>query len=294
VPDEYRKKITDTKRLAANQILGDKVLEISQDKKVVWEWHMYKHLDINRYCKICNIADWTHTNTIQALPENKWYEGGDKRFKPGNILLSPRNLGFIFIVDKDSKEIVWEYSGNYAGGLSGQHEPHMIEKGLSGEGNIVIFDNGAPPYRSIAHTGCSIVLEINPLTKEIVWKYEDGYWDRRKFYSAFQSSVQRLQNGNTLICEYGTPRIFEVTVEGEIVWEYALKREEHVGRAYRYSYNYCPQLKSAEEPEEKRVLPPSHVITRTIGRKPSRQLERPKQTRVTTRTRVAHTAPRIE
>jgi len=258
VPDEYRKKIKDPVRRSARQIRGDLVLEVTRDKKVVWEWHMYEHLDINKCCEICNPADWTHTNTVQSLPENRWYDDGDERFKPGNILLSPRNLGFIFIVDKETKQIVWEYSGSYAGGLAGQHEPHMIEKGLPGEGNIIIFDNGAPPLRALAHTSRSYVLEIEPPTGKLVWKYEN--WE--KFHSAFRSNVQRLPNGNTLICESEGPRIFEVTVEGEIVWEYAIEWHRIVGRAYRYPYDYCPQLAASEKPEERRVVPPSHVRTR--------------------------------
>ena len=71
---------------------------------------MYEHVDINRYCKICNPVDQTHTNTIQSLPENRHYDARDERFKPENILLSPRNLSYIFIVDKDTKEIVQEYT----------------------------------------------------------------------------------------------------------------------------------------------------------------------------------------
>jgi len=257
LPEEYRKKIKDPVRRSATQIRVDVVLEMTPDKKVVWEWHMYEHVDVNRYCEICNPGDWTHVNTVQALPENRHYDARDKRFKPGNILLSPRNLGFIFIVDKDTREIVWEYSGTYAGGLAGQHEPHMIEKGMPGEGNIIIFDNGAPPMRSLAHTGNSYILEIDPITEKLVWKYED----RRKFYSPFTSSVQRLPNGNALICESGTPRIFEVTREGETVWEYAVEKYNGVARAYRYPYDYCPQLRALRKPKEKRVVPPPHVVT---------------------------------
>jgi len=257
VPEEYREKMRDPRRRSATEVRADLVLEVTPDKEVVWEWHMYEHIDVNRYCDICNPGDWTHVNTVQALPENRHYDAGDKRFKPGNILLSPRNLGFIFIVDKDTREIVWEYSGTYAGGLAGQHEPHMIEKGMPGEGNIIIFDNGAPPMRSLAHTGNSYILEIDPITEKLVWKYED----RRKFFSPFTSSVQRLPNGNALICESGTPRIFEVTREGETVWEYAVEKYNGVARAYRYPYDYCPQLRALRKPKEKRVVPPPHVVT---------------------------------
>ena len=258
MPEEFRKKIKDPIRRSSRRILSDLVLEVSPTKKIIWEWHMYEHIDVNRYCKVCNPSDWSHTNTVQALPENRHYDAGDKRFKPGNILLSPRNLSFIFIVDKNTKEVVWEYSGNYAGGLAGQHEPHMIEKGIPGEGNILIFDNGAPPMRSWTHTGKSYVLEIDPVTEKIVWKYENG----EKFYSAFRSSAQRLPNGNTLICESEGSRIFEVTPECEIVWEYAVEWHRILGRAYRYPYDYCPQLKALGRPSEKEVKPPSYVRTR--------------------------------
>lgn len=267
VPEEYRKKIEDPKRRRDVCIQSDVVLEVTQDKRIVWEWHEYKHLDINLYCQICNLADWTHTNTVQALPENRWYDAGDKRFKPGNVLLSPRNLGLIFIVDRKREEIVWIYTGDYDGGLAGQHEPHMIEKGLPGEGNILIYDNGAPPLKDLRHSGQSYALEINPITKAIVWKYENG----EKFFSKFRSSVQRLPNGNTLICESEGPRIFEVTPEKEIVWEYAVPYQLIIGRAYRYSYNCCPQLKALGKPKEKIVSPPSHVKTKPISLKTLRR-----------------------
>jgi hypothetical protein len=69
-------------------------------------------------------------------------------------------------------------------------------------------------------------LEINPITLEIEWQYtprEAGFvmpLDAARFYSPFISSAQRLPNGNTLITEGSDGRIFEVTAQHEIVWEY--------------------------------------------------------------------------
>jgi len=194
------------------------------------------------------ITDWTHTNTVQALPENKWYDQGDKRFKPGNVLISMRQLDTILIVDRDTKEITWSYTGDYKGGMLGQHDSYMIEKGYVGEGNILVFDNGASPYRNLAHAGCSFILEVNPITDEVVWVYED----REKFHSNFTSSCQRVENGNTVICEAAGNRFFEVTKEDEIVWEYV----ERSNRAYRYPYDYCPQTEALSKPDELPVIPP--------------------------------------
>lgn len=49
-----------------------------------------------------------------------------------------------------------------------------------------------------------------------VWSYQD----KPRFFSPFISGAQRLQGGNTLICEGAEGRIFEVSPEQEIVWEY--------------------------------------------------------------------------
>jgi len=156
------RRLRDPVRGSVKRFGSDLVLEVTPDGEIVWEWHAYEHLDVNRYDETGSSGDWTHINTVQALPENRHYDVGDKRFRPGNILLTSRNLSLIFIVDKETKEIVWEYEGTYAGGLAGPHEAHMIEKGLPGEGNVLIFDNGAPPLRSRAHVGRSFVLEIDP------------------------------------------------------------------------------------------------------------------------------------
>ena len=41
-----------------------------------------------------------------------------------------------------------------------------------------------------------------------------------KVYSHYISAAQRLPNGNTLITEGADGRIFEVTPQHELVWEY--------------------------------------------------------------------------
>jgi len=259
VPKEYLKKVRDPRRRAT--ILSDAVLEVTPEKEIVWEWHGYRHLDLNWYNPLCGI-DWMHTNTVRALPENRHYDAGDERFKPGNIIISPRSLDTILIIDKKTKEVVWKYHGDYKGGLQGQHDPHMIEKGLPGEGNILVFDNGSStlPLKSLKHPGESYILEVDSSTKKIVWKYENG----EKFFSKFRGSVQRLPNGNTFICEADGCRLFEVTREGEIVWEYTVPYPHRIGRAQRVPYDYCPQTEALGEPEEKPVKPPDGILTKPL------------------------------
>jgi len=264
VPEKYLKQATNPARRNAG-LNSDVILEVTPHKDIVFKWHQYNYFDINWYRPNfnteINISDWTHTNTVRTLPENKWFDGGDKRFKPGNYLISLRNLDTILIVDRQTKKIVWRYSGNYKGGLSGQHEPHMIEKGLPGAGHILIFDNGVEK----AHHGHSIVLEINPVTLEIAWTYE-----AKDFYSPYRSTAQRLPNGNTFICEADHKRMFEVTAGGEIVWEYWLPRAWRAGRAQRVAYHFGPKLSSLPKPKETPVTPTKEDRKRRQTLPPSR------------------------
>jgi hypothetical protein len=68
-----------------------------------------------------------------------------------------------------------------------------------------------------------------------------------------------LPNGNTLITEGADGRLFEITPENEIVWEYVSpyfgtnQPVNRVYRAYRLPYEWVPQL---ARPVERAVVPP--------------------------------------
>jgi hypothetical protein len=90
----------------------------------------------------------------------------------------------------------------------------------------------------------SRVLEIDPTAQGIVWKYQDGV--PHMFFSSRISNAQRLPNGNTLVNEGLYGRFFEVTTEGDVVWEYvnpyfgppaapARAQQNNVFRVHRYA-----------------------------------------------------------
>jgi hypothetical protein len=78
-------------------------------------------------------------------------------------------------------------------------------------GNILIFDNGA-------QRGYTRVLELEPASRTIAWEYRGT--PPESFFSRWQGNAQRLDNGNTLITESDRGHVFEITREGEIVWEF--------------------------------------------------------------------------
>jgi len=91
-----------------------------------------------------------HINSISTLGPNHWYEEGDRRFHPDNIIFDARNSNILAIISKETGKIVWrvgpDYNENEAtkklGWIIGQHHLHMIPRGLPGEGNLLVFDNG--------------------------------------------------------------------------------------------------------------------------------------------------------
>ncbi len=206
-------------------IWGDYFREITPDHQVVWEWHGYEHLDLSADLigPLHRRAEWTHANTCSVLPD-------------GNLLTSFRIINTVGIIDKVSNDFTWKWGKEE---LGGQHDPNLLANG-----NILIFDNGWHTRRLVSYP-TSRVIEVNPTTNTVDWCYETKPgWN---FFSSFISGAQRLENGDTLICEGMRGRIFEVTPEGEIVWEYVnpfFGEDERWGyvntvfRAYRYSPDF--------------------------------------------------------
>src|SRR5438477_126249 len=109
------------------------------------------------------------------------------------------------MISRKIGEVYWKFGVLL---LSGQHALVLLDNG-----NLLLFDNG--PHRIDTSLPFSRVLEIDPKTKEIVWRYQEGIVT--SFYSPRVSNAQQLPNGNTLIAENMFGRMFEVTREGTVV-----------------------------------------------------------------------------
>lgn len=273
------------------ELLDDVILEVDWEGNIVWEWSFSDHFEElqfdddakrtlfeepNRRFFGNESGDWLHINSISAVGPNRHYDAGDERFHPENIIWDAREANIIGITDKRSGKIVWQIGPDYSkkefahlGWIIGQHHAHIIPQGLPGEGNLLVFDNGgwggygapnpsSPNGNKNALRDFSRVLEVDPVSLEIVWQYTgkeanfQAPTDSFRFYSPYISSAQRLENGNTLITEGANGRIFEVTSSFEIVWEYISpyknpKNSNMVYRAYRVPYNWVPQLDKPEE-----------------------------------------------
>ena len=144
-------------------------------------------------------GDVIHPNAVSYISEDTG------QFKAGQILLSLRETDMIASIDPALEEITWTARGFWRT----QHSPVLNKRG-----NIVLFDNEGPQ----GGQSRSRVIEYNPVNDHIEWSYQ-GNKDK-PLYSSIRSDVQPLPNDNILVTEYENGRIFEITKDKEIVWEF--------------------------------------------------------------------------
>lgn len=110
-----------------------------------------------------------------------------------------------------------------------QHDIHWMGKNFGEKdfGKLMVFNNRVGSNYSAVN-----IIETN--FDNYFWKYNKSgntylpktfYWsykrpDSTAMFSSGLSSVQRLENGNTLICSAQQGYTFEITPSNEIVWEY--------------------------------------------------------------------------
>ncbi len=255
-------------------MLDDVIYEVDwQGNPTGFEWRGIDHFDEMGFDAamketmygaqaVLGTFDWLHLNSVSRLGENRWYDAGDERFHPENILWSGRNTDTIAVISHDSGEIVWRVGPDYSEGrpehalgiIIGQHHAHMIPRGLPGEGNILVFDNGGQsayryraddPVASTRQRPWARVLEFDPVALSPVWQF-GAQSGPEHMNSLAISSAQRLPNGNTLICVGLEGRIIEVTPDKQIVWTYHSPVEGNpitsaIYRAYRIPPEWLPE-----------------------------------------------------
>lgn len=279
-------------QLTDQPLLDSGIYEIDSQKNVIWQWHSSDHFNEFGFDEIAKNAiyreiqqnhqtPWLTIENARKVGENKWFDAGDERFNPENIIFGAPNANIIAILNKETARIVWQLGPRFDKNETVSHlewlinpgDAHFIAKGFPGAGHLLVFDHGGSAGYGLPngtskdgianeHREYSRVLEIDPTTFEIKWQYtpdEAGHvqpLDSYKFYSANLGSAQRLVNGNTLITEGNDGRIFEVTVKHEIVWEFINPffevdenglKNNWISEVRRISYSSINQLKTPKE-----------------------------------------------
>ena len=137
-------------QISPYELSDDVIYEVNWKGEIIWEWVCSDHFAEMGFTEAArnimhrdpNIrasgkGDWMHINSMSVLGPNKWYDAGDERFHPDNIIWDGRETNIIAIIDKKTGKIVWQVGPEYdadaqlkeLGWIIGQHHAHMIPRG---------------------------------------------------------------------------------------------------------------------------------------------------------------------
>ena len=219
-------------------VWGDALIDLDTNRKPVWVWSEFDHLDVNRH-PMNFPSDWTHTNGVIYSPSD------------GDLVISIRHQHWVIKIDYDngqgSGDIVpplgwtlgWQGDFTLEGGTDpvdwfyAQHGPSFVNSNTSGVFQMTLFDNG--DNRSINGSHCGEgptslcysrvpLFEINEsaMTATILWQ------DTLPVFSFFGGNAEVLPNGNVEFDECASggnssaASVYEVTQDPtnpQTVWQ---------------------------------------------------------------------------
>jgi arylsulfate sulfotransferase len=217
----------------ATQVIGDVLIDLDENRKPVWVWSAFDHLDINH--QPLGFPDWTHSNAIIDSPDD------------GNLILSMRNQDWVVKINyRDGRGdggILWRLGpggdfvipgGSPADFNYAQHYPVLVGGKSTGVFPLLLFDNGNNRIVDRNGTVCGspgaascysrpVLFELDETSKtaQILWQ------DKLPVFSGCCGSINILGNGNVefdIALESFTPlasRVQEVTQEPvpRLVWQ---------------------------------------------------------------------------
>jgi hypothetical protein len=211
----------------ANGVLlaGHQLVRLRSDGSTEFEWNAWDHL---------SFEEW-----IEARPGPDDFFGRDFDHpnslafdRDGNYIVSFRQLAQVMKIDAETGDILWRLGGvksdfsfpdDPLGGFSAQHSATILA-----DGNLLLYDNGTShqPQESRA---VEYALDLTNRTARLVWQFRH----QPPLYTAAVGSVQRLENGNTLVGYGWIGRASEVGRDGAVQWAAELRVDGEAALAYR-------------------------------------------------------------
>ena len=215
--------------ISGTQVTGDVLIDFDQNRKPVWLWNAFDHLDVNRHPM--NYPDWLHSNAVVYSPDDK------------ALMISIRHQAWVIKINYNDGagdgSVLWKlgYQGDLAlqsgatnavdpvDWFNAQHDANIISSNTAGAIDILLFDNGNQRVLDTNGTLCGPstipcdsrvpILHVDETAKtaDITWVDKLA-----PTFSFFGGSARLLKNGNVEFDECAsTPQptanaaIFEVT-----------------------------------------------------------------------------------
>ncbi len=202
------------------------VQELKPDLSEAWSWHLFDH-----QAPAGTRGDVCHGNAMTLDETNDV------------LYYNCRFLGLLK-VDRTTGNIVWRLGGSYdtttygpgdfsfsppESQFSDTHDPEV-----HADGTILVYDNGGYDNHSSGVYHSRVVeYQVDPAAKtatrtfEFPGTFNADAWYTSNWYSIIFGDADRLPNGNILVdapvfTAGQASRAFEVTRQGEVVWQIAL------------------------------------------------------------------------
>jgi hypothetical protein len=208
----------------------DLILEVSPDGEILHEISLLRILFENDLAGVLyplegdTMDDLLHANDVEILSSED--APAFPLFEAGDAMVSLRRPDMVLVFDPETGEVKWWQTGPWVL----QHDPDFLP-----DGRISVFDNRDDGAGGRV-LGGSRLLVVDPVTREIEVIYQGT--EANPFFTAERGKADPLQNGNFLITETQFGRVFEITPDGEIVWEFINRYDEtrvaNVNGATRY------------------------------------------------------------
>jgi hypothetical protein len=244
-------------------IFPETLMEIDPNtNSTVWQWRSFDHIIQDDDASLPNyglVSQNPHKININYNPiangDIMHANGLDYDAAKDVIYLSVNFFSEVWVIDHSTttEEAATGAGGNYGKGgdlvyrfgnpraydnMQGEvrgdrnHYPNLLEDGVQGEGNMLLYVNGfAEGVSTVYEFELPTPFSLLPDTDNepnVVWFYKND-----AIFSSKISGAERLTNGNTLICE-GDFGFWEVTPDKEVVWRYNGGEGSFFWRAYDY------------------------------------------------------------
>jgi arylsulfotransferase ASST len=193
------------------QLAGHTLLRQTPEGAVRFLWSAWDNFSLQDWQELpANVS--TVTNTDFDHPNSIDVDGS------GNYVISFRDLDEVTNIDAVTGRMNWRFGGRNnqftlvgdpLGGFAGQHSVRVLPNG-----HLLIYDDGlnhGPPESR----GVEYNLDVSAKTATMAWEFRHS----PPLYTQFVGSVQRWQDGATLVGFGGVGVATLVGSDGSVVWE---------------------------------------------------------------------------
>lgn len=189
------------------------LLKVSPDGQILKQWRIFDLFVENRLASYLYVTsranfeakmsgDTLHLNDAEVFPRSMT----PGTFKPGDVMISLRNINMVMIFDPQTNRVVHVFNGPFVR----QHDPDFVD------GNtITVFDNHTHTMGTSQER--TRILEVSTDGRKPRVIFEGNA--RHPFFTNIMGKHQALPNGNMLLTEATKGRALEIDAEGNLVWE---------------------------------------------------------------------------